>query len=222
VNNLPIAIILVDRDRRILLSNRMAQNIHCADRRESKTRRLGDMFDCPHANENAAGCGYSESCHLCQVKAMIDWGFSTKKNIAPFEANIDTRSTGVRNLTMTVTYISVNERFKSDQEICIVTVEDITELKKKERLEAASETIGAICHEMNQPLQTIMGNVELLTQFQLENGAISRIEKILSEMERIKRINSKLMNFTHYRTKPYSSTNILDLERSAGQPRPAG
>jgi K+-sensing histidine kinase KdpD len=100
--------------------------------------------------------------------------------------------------------------------MCIVTVEDMTELKKKERMEAASETIGAICHEMNQPLQAIMGNVELLTQFQLEAGAVLKIEKIFSEMERIQSINSKLMNLTHYQTKPYLSTNILDVERSAG------
>lgn len=70
---------------------------------------------------------------------------------------------------------------------------------------------------MNQPLQAIIGNVELLTQFQLEDGAVSKIEKIFSEMERIKNINSKLMNLTHDRTKPYPSTNILDVERSAGQ-----
>jgi K+-sensing histidine kinase KdpD len=117
---------------------------------------------------------------------------------------------------MTVTYVPGNERLKTGQEMSIVTVEDMTELKKKERMEAASETIGAICHEMNQPLQAIMGNVELLTQFQLEKGAVLKIEKIFSEMERIQNINSKLMNLTHYQTKPYLSTNILDVERSAG------
>jgi nitrogen-specific signal transduction histidine kinase len=123
---------------------------------------------------------------------------------------------GVRSIRMTVTYVCVNKQLKTEQEMCIVTVEDMTELKKKESMEAASETIGAICHEMNQPLQAIMGNVELLTQFQLEEGAISKIEKILGEMERIQNINKKLMNLAHYQTKPYLSTNILDVERSAG------
>jgi signal transduction histidine kinase len=121
---------------------------------------------------------------------------------------------------MTITYIHVNERLQSKQEMCIVTIEDITELKKKERLEAASETIGAICHEMNQPLQAIMGNVELLTKFQLDDGAVSKIDKIFSEMERIKSINTKLMNLARYQSKPYLSTNILDVERSAGKSRP--
>ncbi len=216
VDNLPIAIFLVDRDGRLLLSNRVAKKDHDIDTRESKVKRFGDMVDCLNANENDAGCGFSKFCHLCQIKAMTDRAFAAKKSIAPFEANIATRSIGVRSLRMTVTYLCVDKRPKSEREMCVVTVEDMTELKKKERLEAASETIGAICHEMNQPLQAIMGNVELLTKFQLEDGAISRIEKIFSEMERIKSINAKLMNLTHYQTKPYLSTNILDVEGSAG------
>jgi K+-sensing histidine kinase KdpD len=73
---------------------------------------------------------------------------------------------------------------------------------------------------MNQPLQAILGNVELLTKFQLEDDAISKIETIFSQMERINRINAKLMNLAHYQSKPYLSTNILDVEKSAGQPTP--
>jgi nitrogen fixation/metabolism regulation signal transduction histidine kinase len=216
VDHLPIAIFLVGRDGTILLSNRMAQQIQFVETRESKTQRFGDIIGCPSINENGAGCGSSESCHLCRVKTMIARAFAAKQSMAQFETNVSTSSMGVRSIRMTVTYIRVNERLKTEQEMCIVTVEDMTELKKKERMEAASETIGAICHEMNQPLQAIMGNVELLTQFQLEAGAFSKIEKIFSEMERIQSINSKLMNLTHYQTKPYLSTKILDVERSAG------
>jgi signal transduction histidine kinase len=95
--------------------------------------------------------------------------------------------------------------------------EDITEFKEKQRLAAASETIGATCHELNQPLQAIMGNVELLSNSQLEEGAVARIEKIYSEMEQIKTINIKLMNVTNYQTKLYLSSKILDIEKSTSQ-----
>lgn len=217
IDNLPIAIFLVGRDGRVLLTNRMAQKIYCVDRREDRVERFGNIVGCPDASENDAGCGFSKRCQLCQVKAMIDQAFSAKKSIAQFETDAGTPSIDLCTLRITVTYIRVNEHLKSEQEMCIVTVEDITQLKRKERLEAANETIGAICHEMNQPLQAIMGNVELLTKFQLEDGAISKIEKIFSEMERIQSINNKLMNLTHYKTKPYLSTNILDVEGSAEQ-----
>lgn len=216
VDNLPIAIVLIDKNRRILLSNRHAEKINHLDRCESQVKRFGDMVGCPNADENDAGCGFAEFCYLCQAKAMIELAFSTKKNIAQFETNISMSSMGVRSLRMTITYILLNERLNSEQEMCVVTVEDMTELKEKERLAAVSETIGAICHELNQPLQAIMGNVELLAEFKLEDKAISRIEKIYVEIERIKSINRKLRNITRYQTKPYLSTSILDVERSAG------
>ncbi|MGD9007873.1 MAG: histidine kinase dimerization/phospho-acceptor domain-containing protein [Desulfobacteraceae bacterium] len=219
VDNLPIAIFLLGRNGKVLLSNRMAKKIHPADPLNGGNERFGNIIGCPNANENDAGCGFSKRCQLCRVTTMIDRAFSMKKSIAPFESDLGTRSNGVRNLKITVTYIC-DKQLKSKQEMCIVAVEDITELKNRERLEAASETIGAICHEMNQPLQAILGNVELLTKFQLEDDAISKIETIFSQMERINRINAKLMNLAHYQSKPYLSTNILDVEKSAGQPTP--
>ena len=215
IDNLPIAIFLVGNDGGVLLSNRMAQKIHCVDPGKGSIERFGDFVGCPNATKNSAGCGRSKLCQLCQIKAKIGQAFSTKKSIAQFETVVGRPPIDYRTMRMSLTYICANKQLESEQEMCIVTVEDITELKRKERLEAASETIGAICHEMNQPLQAIMGNVELLTKFQLEDGAVSKIEKIFSEMERIQSINNKLMNLTRYQTKPYLSTNILDVERSA-------
>jgi signal transduction histidine kinase len=148
---------------------------------------------------------------------MIDQAFATRKSAPPFETNISTRSMGVRSLKMTVTYIGVNELLTSEQAHCIVTIDDMTEMKKKEHLVAALETIGAICHEMNQPLQAMMGNLELLAKFHLEAGAITKVEKINSEMERIRCIINKLLHVTDYQTKPYLSTTILDIEKSVSE-----
>ncbi len=216
VDNIPIAIILVGRDGSVLLSNQMVRNIHRVDRRKDGVGRFGDVIGCPNAHENDAGCGFSQACRFCRIKAMIEKAFAVKECIAPFEINIGAHSADVRSFRMSVTYIRVEEWMKAEREMCIVSVEDLTELKKKERLAAASETIGAICHEMNQPLQAIMGDVELLKKFQLEKGAISKIEKIFIEMDRIKRISTRLMNLARYQTKPYLSTNILDVEKAAG------
>ena len=215
IDHLPNAIFVVDRDRRVLLANRLAKDFHCFAQQEKKTRRIGEMVGCMNADDDVAGCGSSGFCHLCQTKAMIEQTFATKKRSAQFETNISTRSMGVRSLKVTVNYVGLNDRPTSERELCIVTVDDLTEFKKKEQLAAAYETIGAICHEMNQPLQAIMGNVELLANFEREDGAIARIEKIYSEMDRIKRIINKLLNITNYQTKPYLSTRILDIEKSA-------
>lgn len=215
IDNLPLAIFVVDDSRRILLSNRLAKKCHGLDQNESNTRRFGDIVGCTNAYHHVAGCGFSEFCQYCQVKAMIDRAFAAKSSSAQFETDISTRSMGVRSLSITVSHIGSNAMPASEKGVCVVTVEDLTERKKKEKLAAAVETIGAVCHELNQPLQAIMGSVALLAMFQLEDGAMARIEKINGEIQRIRSINHKLMNITHYQTKPYLSTTILDIEKSA-------
>lgn len=165
IDKLPNAIVVLDRDRRILLANRRAQELQPVYPQEIKAERLGDMVGCLNAADDADGCDFSGFCHLCQAKAMIDQIFGTQKSALPFETNISTRSMGVRSFRMTVTYIGANEMPTLEQELCIVTIDDMPEVKKKEHLVAACETIGAICHEINQPLQALMGNLELLARF---------------------------------------------------------
>ncbi len=215
INNLPIAIFVIGKDRRILLNNRLAQKYLCLDQQESEAMRFGDQVGCANAVNNTAGCGATEYCKLCRVKSEIDDAFKQKKSTSHFETDIITGAMGIRSFRMSINYICLNTVKRTEKELCIVTMEDLTELKKKEQLAAASETIGAVCHELNQPLQAILGNVELLAGFQVENKGIKRMEKICSEIERIKSIINKLMNVTQYQTKPYLSAKILDIEKSA-------
>jgi nitrogen-specific signal transduction histidine kinase len=214
IDNLPIAIFVVDKERRILLSNRMANENHGCDHRNSDFTRLGDVVGCANADDNEEGCGFSPLCVLCKVKASIDNAFATQKSIPEFETDITIPSQGVRCLRLTITYIHQYTPLQLEQEVCIITIKDISDLKKKEHLVAASETIGAICHGMSQPLQAILGNIELLGRCQLDDSAILRVEKIVNEIERIKSFTYKLLHLTDYRTKRYLSTQILDVEES--------
>jgi nitrogen-specific signal transduction histidine kinase len=217
IDHLPIAIFVVDRERRILLANRLAEEMRFSDRGLGKRQRIGEMLGCANADDSHAGCGSSGFCHLCQAKAMIDRAFATQRCTGQFDTEIKVRSQGVRSLRITVNPICMEIVPTAQVQICTVTVVDMTDLKRKERLAAATETIGAICHEMNQPLQAIMGNVELLAQYRLEDNAYLKIKRIFREIERIKMITKQLMNVTDYRSKPYLSTRILDLERSGSQ-----
>jgi nitrogen fixation/metabolism regulation signal transduction histidine kinase len=214
IDNLPVAIFVVDRERRIVLSNRLAQELRCADQLKERKLSIGDILGCTNANIDADGCGGSGFCHLCKAKMMIERAFNTQKSTPRFYTEMGVRSKGIRSLAMTVSYIHMNTTQASKAPICLVTVADITDMKRKERLAAATETIGAVCHELNQPLQAIMGNVELLSNYPLADSARQKIEKIYSEIQRIKKINRQLLNITDYKSKPYLSTNILDIEKS--------
>jgi hypothetical protein len=88
INNLPIAIFVIGKDRRVLLNNRLAQKYLRPDQQESEAMRFGDQVGCANAVNNSAGCGATDYCQLCRVKSEIDDAFSQKKSTSHFETDI--------------------------------------------------------------------------------------------------------------------------------------
>ena len=88
---------------------------------------------------------------------------------------------------------------------------------QKEKLQGVLETAGAVCHEMNQPLQTILGYTELtLSDITPENPAYLSLTKISRQIDRMIEITHKLQNMTRYETMEYdSSTKIIDIHKAS-------
>ncbi len=99
--------------------------------------------------------------------------------------------------------------------------EDIT-LKKKaeeeklytEKLKSILEIAGTVSHEMNQPLQIILGHCELLNDKADSDPSLKKsISTIITNVERIVDITSKIRTITEYKTRKYiDDTNIIDLD----------
>ncbi len=99
----------------------------------------------------------------------------------------------------------------------IVTFTDISQRElaqaeklKTEKLQGVLEMAGAVCHEINQPLQTILGYSTLYQ----ENETISPKElgKIRNQATRIGDITKRLSNITKYKTVDYpGDTRIVDI-----------
>jgi PAS domain S-box-containing protein len=87
---------------------------------------------------------------------------------------------------------------------------------EKEKLQGIIEISGAVCHELNQPLQGISGYTELLMMDMIRTDpyyyAISRIKE---EVDRMGTITRKLMNITRYKTKDYLSSKIIDIDKAS-------
>jgi PAS domain S-box-containing protein len=111
-------------------------------------------------------------------------------------------------------YPVFNELDQVDR-ICVFA-NDITDLKKTEKAFAAIETAGGICHEMNQPLQVLLGNLELL-RINLEEDDPNQnlINTALLQTEKLGRITKKLAHITHYETKGYAKGTIFDIDKSS-------
>lgn len=88
---------------------------------------------------------------------------------------------------------------------------------KRERLQVTLEMAGAVCHELNQPMQTISGYTEsLLRDFSKTDPSYDRIEKVMEEITRMGTITKKLMRITKYETKNYlQGIKIVDIDKAS-------
>ncbi len=99
--------------------------------------------------------------------------------------------------------------------ICVFA-NDITDLKMSEKVIAAVETAGGICHEMNQPLQVILGNLEILKMnLEADDPNIEVIDILLAQTGKLGGITKKLTNITRYETKAYIKGTIFDIDSSS-------
>ncbi len=106
----------------------------------------------------------------------------------------------------------------------IATFSDISqrraaELEKleRERLQGVLEMAGAVCHEINQPLQAILGYSELLLMDSDRGEKEEKnIDYIKGQAARLGKITKKLANITHYRTVEYpGNTKIVDIWKAS-------
>jgi len=87
---------------------------------------------------------------------------------------------------------------------------------KKEKLKGVVEMAGAVCHELNQPLQSISGFSELLMmEMEKDMPVYEKVSIIKNQVVRMGEITKKLMHITKYETKGYLEDRIIDIEKSS-------
>ncbi len=88
------------------------------------------------------------------------------------------------------------------------------QLIDSEKRSAAIEVAGAAAHELNQPLTSVMGLLEMMQiRGNLEEETEERLERAYGQLERMAEIVRELSDVTSYRTTPYvQGVDILDLK----------
>lgn len=109
----------------------------------------------------------------------------------------------------------------------LFVLQDITDRKyaqedqlDSEKLKAALEMAGAVCHKLNQPIQGIYGYAELLMlKMAPDDPLYGKIAAIRTQTEKMGEITKKLMGITRYRTARYTSgETIVDIDSSSSDP----
>jgi len=93
-------------------------------------------------------------------------------------------------------------------------------LLESERLRGVTETVGALNHEVNNPLSAIAGNAQLLLRAadELEHGVRRKVESILESARRIQNVTGKMETLIRASTIPYPGDElIIDVNGSVSR-----
>jgi CheY-like chemotaxis protein len=95
-----------------------------------------------------------------------------------------------------------------------------THLKRleTEKLNGVLETAGGVCHKLNQPLQYILGAVQiLLMDMDIEDKLYPQLDALRDKVEQMGEITRRLAEITRYRTRTHAGgQHILDIDDSSG------
>jgi CheY-like chemotaxis protein len=89
-------------------------------------------------------------------------------------------------------------------------------LAEEEKLKGVLETAGGICHELNQPLQYVLGTIQLLMMdIQPGDPIYDHLDAIRLRVEQMGDMTRKLADITSFKTRKYvGGSVILDVEKS--------
>jgi CheY-like chemotaxis protein len=90
-------------------------------------------------------------------------------------------------------------------------------LLEKERLVGVLEMAGAVCHELNQPLQVIqLYSDAIAIDLGLDANTRESLEQIKKQSSRMGKITKKIMHITKYASREYlEGVRIVDIERAS-------
>lgn len=89
-------------------------------------------------------------------------------------------------------------------------------LAEEEKLKGVLETAGGVCHELNQPLQFVLGAVQLLMlDVSPDSSLYANLDTIRARIEQMGEITRKLAEITRLRTRKYvGGKDIIDIDQS--------
>ncbi len=219
VDNSVVAIVASELNEKVILFNPSAQELFGYTPEEvMEHKRVSQLFpsqeEYNHLLDLVSDKNYSGAERMDPTKATI---LSSKNEAIPVNISAYTISLHMETTKAVVLFIT-------DLRVQVQMEEKILEYKERlveeEKKVIVSELAGAMAHELNQPLMSILGYATLLKKPTLDDTKRKRaINTISSEAERMGEIVKKIGNLTRYKTRKYVGTaNIVDLEMSS-EPR---
>lgn len=175
-NNVPIGMIIIDEELKILEANHSLLEYTGLTRGDVLGKIVGDGLRC--ANSFEKGCGYGGHCNICDVRKNI---IKTLSEQRPHSDQIINKSfltpLNSNSIWQRLSYVPI---MADDNRHMVITIEDITEhieynnrlKEEKKKAEVANQAktlfLSNMSHEIRTPLNGIMGMIDLTLRTELD------------------------------------------------------
>ena len=218
IDTLPMAIAVINADSQVMLANQLTCQFVNKNAIQLIGHVGGEALGCVYHNEAPEGCGFGHKCLKCTLRKTVTDTMLHKKPHRMVETTMVFKNRGETDIR-----ISTQPMILQKEAVVLLTIEDITQIKKyertqleKERLTAVLQTAGAVCHEITQPLMILTGQIDLML-LDTENEVITenQLLNLRKQLERLGRMSQKMMKITRVETKPYLDREIIDIDASS-------
>jgi PAS domain S-box-containing protein len=204
----PDAIVMMDPWGRVTYWNAAAERIFGYSREEALGMNLHDALMPPRYRE-AFEAGHARF-------AETGRGHAVGRSLELYAWR---RDGGELPIELSVAAIRLNSEWHA-----MGIVRDITDRKQaeaerlgREKLQGVLEMAGAACHNMNQPLQSVIWHTQaLLEDVPEENYLHKELRLIHEQIDKMRKITKKIMSITRYETVDYyKDIKIIDIDKAS-------
>lgn len=121
--SLPLILLLIDEDRKVIKINKTG--LEAADKSENEALGLrgGDVLDCINSFDKAGGCGASDACNNCLINNTIENSFKYQTDYNKVKATLSVK----RAEKVTQHEVLISTSFiESRKPLVLVAIEDVT------------------------------------------------------------------------------------------------
>ncbi|MGM0489840.1 MAG: sigma 54-interacting transcriptional regulator [Planctomycetota bacterium] len=180
----PVAMLLMDRDRRVERMNRVAEELVGAETKESEGVAFGNILRCVHALEKAEGCGCSSFCSRCLVRSIVQDTFDAGRGYR----NVDFTTTVDRDGGPLATHLRVSAApiELRDARKVLVCMEDITGRKQAELdLQQAFTEIESLKDKLQRENICLREEIQLRYEHEEIVGSSAPIKAVMAQVEQV-------------------------------------
>jgi C4-dicarboxylate-specific signal transduction histidine kinase len=119
-------------------------------------------------------------------------------------------------MAMKLTYKELEQRVKHLEKQARVLKREREERLQRERLQGVLEMAGAVCHELNQPMQVLSAYCERSLRNAMEGNPLNgHLQSIVEKIDNMSVIVRKLERIASYETKDYiEGKRIIDIDKA--------